>query len=145
MLRNAWRPASENAAPLSARMSRVATAGMTNSHLQRDEPAIAIAEHDRVLAGGRVPHRFRHAVGDLGKAASHRLRPAKTRQLRNDHAKRLRQFWRDRVKARAVRQQRVQQKQRRALARLCRIDGAACEKPIHPALSFFNDGAGAGR
>ena len=55
MLRKASRPGSENAAPQSARMSLAGDAGMADRHLQRDEAAIAVAEHDRVLAAARRP------------------------------------------------------------------------------------------
>ena len=62
---------------------------MTNGHLQRDEAAIAITEHDRVLAAGGVLHRFRHPVGhfqrDLRSTASERPKPGNSGTIvRND-------------------------------------------------------------
>jgi hypothetical protein len=110
---------------------------VTDRHLKRDEAAIAIAEHDGFVAAGGILHRFRHSIGDLGKTTADRLRSAKTRQFRHDQAKRSRQFRRDGVKTRAVRQQRMKQKQRGPLADLRRIDCAVGEKPIHSGLSFI--------
>ena len=64
--------------------------GMADRHLQRDEAAIAITEHDCVFAAGGVLHRFRHPVGHRSETAGHGLRAAEARQFRNDHAKRFR-------------------------------------------------------
>ena len=66
-------------------------AGMADRHLQRDEAAIAVAEHDRLFAARGVLHRLRHPVGDAGKPAAHGLRAAEARQFRNDHARRISQ------------------------------------------------------
>ena len=85
---------------------------MANGHLQRDEAAIAIAEHDGLAAAG-VLHRLRHPVGDIGKTAADRLRRAKARQFGNDHPERPRQRRDDGVETRAVRQQRMKQEKRR--------------------------------
>ena len=69
MLRKASRPGSENAAPQSASTSRARDTGMANRHLQRHEPAIAVAEHDGIVAAGTVLHHLRHAVGDRREVA----------------------------------------------------------------------------
>jgi hypothetical protein len=62
---------------------------MADRHLQRDEAAIAVAEHDGVTAGRGLPHRLRHPIGNRGEGAAHGLRAAEARQLRNDDAERL--------------------------------------------------------
>ena len=81
---------------------------MPDRHLQRDEAAIAIAEHDGAVA--RFTDHFRHAVGDIGEPAADRLRAAEARQLRHDHAKGLRQ-------ARA-----------RSASKLARSDSSECNR-----------------
>jgi len=52
-------------------------AGMANGHLQRDEAAITVAEHDRLVAAGSVLHHLRHPVGDRGKTTADGFRAAK--------------------------------------------------------------------
>ena len=113
-------------------------AGMADRHLQRDEPAIAIAEHDCLLAAGRIPHGFRHPVGNRGQAAADRRGATETGQFRYDHPKRLRQFGHHRIEAGAIRQQRMQQEQRRAFAELLSIDRAA-EQKVGPFRSLFQN------
>ncbi len=88
--------------------------GMADGHLQRYEPAIAVAEHDG-LGAGALFHGFRHPVGDFSEAAADGLGFSKTRQFRNDQAERLRQVWRDGIKTRPIRQQRMKQEERRPL------------------------------
>ena len=110
------RPGSENAAPQSASTTLQAMPGMADRHLQRDEAAIAVAKHDRVLSIGGVLHRFRHAIGDLsqsaGDFAGERPKPGNSGTI---HPKRFRQFSATMAsKLGAVRQQRVQQEQRAA-------------------------------
>ena len=63
-------------------------AGMPNGHLQRHEPAIAVAEHDRILTIGGLLDRFGHPVSHRGQRPQHGVRPSEPRQFRNDHAKR---------------------------------------------------------
>ena len=144
MLRKASRPRSENAAPQSARMSPAGDGGMADRHLQRHEPAIAVAEHDGLAAAGRLLHRLGHPVGDSGEAATDGLGAAEAGQFRNDHPERPRQLWDDGVETRPVRQQRVKQEQRRRFARslagslagLRRVDRAIGEKSVHAGLSL---------
>ena len=109
-------------------------AGVANGHLQRHEPAIAVAEHDGVIAAGTIRHHLRHSVGHGREVAAHRRRPAEARQFRNQHPERLRQARRDGIEAGAIRQQRMKQKKRRSVAELGRIHGAAREKSIHRSL-----------
>ena len=94
---------------------------MTDRHLQRDEPAITIAEYDGVLASGGIADCFRHPVGHRGEIAADRQRSPKAGQFRHQHPERARQGWRDGVKTRPVRQQRVKQQQWRPVARLRRM------------------------
>lgn len=60
---------------------------MANRHLQRDEAAIAVAEHDDILAVGAVIYRSGHSISHGGKTAADGLRFAKSWQFRNDHPK----------------------------------------------------------
>jgi len=110
--------------------------GMANSHLQRDEPAISVAEHDGLVSAGGIDHSLRHSIGDFGKACADRPGLAEAGQFRDDHPKRLRQPGNDGVETRPIRQQRMQQNKRLAVAELRRIDRAVGEKPIHCRLSF---------
>jgi len=104
---------------------------MADGHLQRHEPAIAVAEHEHIVFSGSVPHRLGHPVGDAGKACIDRPGFAEARQLGNDHPERLRQSGNDGVETRPVRQQRMKQEKQRPLAGLRRIDGAVGEKSVH--------------
>ena len=106
--------------------------GMANGHLQRDEAAIAIAEHDRVFAAAAsfTASAIRSATAARPPVtACEPPKPGNSGTItRNDFDK----FGNDGVKTRAVRQQRMEQKQRRPLAGLRGVDGAVGEKPIHP-------------
>jgi hypothetical protein len=105
MLRKASRPASEERRPAIGENKPPRDARMADRHLQHDEAAITITEHRRIFAACGVPHRFGHAVGDCGEATPNRVRSAKARQFRHDHAKRFCERREDGIKARAVRQQ----------------------------------------
>jgi hypothetical protein len=56
----------------------------------RDEPAIAVAEHDGLFTGGGFFQGLRHSVGNIGETAADGLRPSKTRQFGHDDPERLR-------------------------------------------------------
>src|SRR5712672_4646947 len=110
---------------------------MANRHLQRHESTVAVAEHNRVISPGGIPHRLGHSVGDIGETSADPPGLAKARQFRNDHPKRLRQLWNDGVETRAIRQQRMKQKQRRPVAGLRGIHRAIGEKLIQAGSSLI--------
>src|SRR6266404_97526 len=110
---------------------------MANRHLQRHESTVAVAEHNCVIFPGSIPHRLSHSVGNIGETSADQSGLAKARQFRNYQPKRLRQLWNDGVETRAIRQQRMKQKQRRALSGLRGIHRAIGEKLIQAGSSLI--------
>src|SRR5258708_27973314 len=109
---------------------------MATRHLQRNESTVAVAEHNCVIFPGSIPHRLSHSVGNIGETSADQSGLAKARQFRNYQPKRLRQLWNDGVETRAIRQQRMKQKQRRAPPRFRGIPPSTREK-MRPAWSPF--------
>lgn len=61
---------------------------MANGHLQCDEAAVTVSEHDSVFTGGAIRHRFSHPIGNRAESAIDGLRKTETGKFRNHNPER---------------------------------------------------------